>query len=104
MTSDVLRVLHNFWGEGILMLWYVIELLKHRQVAVAFNVAHRSGITIPIPGSAEIPTAFDNANIGEAGLAEPSPHQQTAETTANNCDFNLVEERFPFHGLFVRVV
>src|SRR5580692_7405280 len=104
MLSNAPRMFIDLRCEGVLLLRHVAELFDQRQIAVAFNIALGAGITIPVPGAAEIATGFDDVNIGDAGLMEARTGEQSAETSADDYDVDVSFERFPGLGLHVRIV
>ena len=93
MPRDAAAVLEDFRGEGIFVLRHVAELFEQRQVAVGFDVAHRAGIAVPVPGAAEVAGALDDADLLEAGFAQAGAHQQAAEAAADDRELDLVEHR-----------
>ena len=86
------------------MFGYVVEFFEHRQIAIALNVAHCSGIAVPIPSASEISAALNYTNVGETRLTQPSTHQEATESATDNRYFDFVEERIAFHGPFVWVI
>ena len=71
VPGDALRVLEDLGRVGVLLLRDVAELLEQRQVAVALDVALGAGIAVPVPGAAEVAARLDDAEVLEAGLAQP---------------------------------
>ena len=49
-----LAVLHDFETRGELHRWDVTHLFQQRKIAIRFNVASDTRITIPVPGSSDI--------------------------------------------------
>src|SRR5216683_462283 len=71
LLCDALRVLQNFRREGILLLRNVAGLLEQRQIDVGLDIALRARIAVPVPGAAEVAAFLDDADVLEAGLAQP---------------------------------
>ncbi len=86
------------------MLGDVAQLLEHGQVAIRLDVTHRAGVAIPVPGTPEVAGAFDDPDVGVAGLAEAPTHEQAAEAATDDDELDLVVDRIAFDALGVGVV
>ena len=95
VPSDCLAVVENFLCLGIFLDGHVTRLLKERQVDVALNVASGAGISVPVPGPAEVSALFDHADIPEAGFTKACPCQQTAKAAADDDDVHLISQGLP---------
>ena len=83
----------------------VAELFEQRQVDVRLDVARAPGIAVPVPGAAEVAALLDDADVLDAGLAQPRAGEQAAEAAADHDDVDLVGERRAREaGLDVRIV
>ena len=51
------------------------------------------GIAVPVPGAAEVAALLDDADVLDAGLAQPRAGQQAAEAAADDDDVDLVGQR-----------
>src|SRR5271166_6268016 len=63
LVCDSPRVLQNFRREGILLLRHIAGLLEQRQIDVSLDIALRPGITVPVPGAAEVTAFLDDTNV-----------------------------------------
>ncbi len=77
----------------ILLHRHVAQLFQQRQVDVAFDVAGRAGIAVPVPGAAEVAALLDDPDVRNPGLAQPRGGQLPAETAAHHHDLDLVGQR-----------
>ena len=77
----------------VLLLRDVADLLEQRQVDVRLDVAHRARVAVPVPGAAEVAALLDDADVVDAGLAQPRAGEQAAEAAADDDDVDLVGER-----------
>ncbi len=98
MVEDLLAV-------GVLLLRHVADLLEQRQVGVGLDVAGDARVAVPVPGAAEVRGRVDDADVLDAGLAQPRAGQQPPEAAADHQHLDLVEERLALEaGLRVGVV
>ena len=95
MPADVATVLEHLRCVGISMLWRIIELFDERQIDVSLDVAHRAGVSIPVPRPAKISRLVDDADIPEASLSQACAGEKTAETGAGNDDLGMLDDRRP---------
>ncbi len=93
VAGDALGVFEDLGGEGVFVLRHVAELFEQRQVDVGFDVAHRAGIAVPVPGAADIAGLVDEADALEPGLAQARAHEQAAEAAADDEEVDFVEHR-----------
>ncbi len=75
------------------MLGSVVELLEQRQVDVSFDIAHRAGIPVPVPGAAEVTAVVDDANVTKARLVQAGARQEAAKATAGDHDLGMIGQR-----------
>ena len=75
------------------MLGSVVEFLEQRQVDVSLDIAHRAGISVPVPGPPEITAVVDDANVAKARLVQAGASQKTAEATAGDHDLGMIIQR-----------
>ncbi|MFK4487387.1 hypothetical protein ABIA45_002465 [Bradyrhizobium sp. USDA 336] len=87
MTADAARVLVDLRRPGIFADRHVTGLFQQRQVDIALGIAGGAGITIPVPGAAEVGGLFHDTKIRDAGLAQSRATQQAAEATADDEHF-----------------
>jgi hypothetical protein len=81
-----------------------VELFEHRQIAVALDIAHRTGVAIPVPGATKVAATLDNSNVGIASLLEPSTHQQATEAAADHGNLYLIGEGLSLDAFAIRVI
>ena len=104
VAGDGLAVFEDLGCVRIFVFRDVVQLLEQRQVAIRLDVAHGAGVAVPIPRAAEVTGLLNHPEVVEAGLAQPSAHEQTAETAADDSHLHLVVERGAFGPLGVGVV
>src|SRR5579872_6202672 len=90
--ADAARMRTDLVGETVFLLRDVAGLFQQRQVDVAFDIALRAWISIPVPGAAEVAAFLDDANILDPGLAQARRRQQAAETAAHDHHVDRVGE------------
>ena len=73
-------------ARSCILLGDVADLFEQRQVEVAFDVALRARIAVPVPGAAEVAAVLDHADALEAGFAQARRGQQPAEAAADDGD------------------
>ncbi len=96
MLGDRPAVGEDLTGARVLLLRDVAEFFEERQVDVRLDVAHRSGVAIPVPRAAEVATLLDEADVGDAAFAEAGAGEQAAEAAADDDDIGVVGERLAF--------
>ena len=105
MLADATRMRADLVAEAVLLLGDVAGLFQQRQVDVAFDVALSAGISIPVPGAAEVAALLDDADILDPGLAQTRRGQEAAEAAADDHHVDRVGERLAGEaGLDVRIV
>src|SRR5579872_4023085 len=90
--ADPARMRTDLVAETVFFLRDVAGLFQQRQVDVAFDVALRAWISIPVPGAAEVAAFLDDANILDPGLAQARRRQQSAEAAAHDHHVDRVGE------------
>ena len=94
-TPDLLAELEHFIPVGVTMSGGMARLLEQRHVDMRLDIAHRAGVTVPVPRSAEIAGFVDDANIGDAHLMQARAHQQAAESSSGNDDLRMAHHWRP---------
>ncbi len=94
LLGHFLAVFEDLEARGELHRWDVTHLLEQRQVAIGFDVAGNAGIAVPVPGAADVAALLAETHVGEAGLAQPVPQQQSAEAGADHQDLAFIGQRF----------
>src|SRR5262249_2402680 len=82
----------------------VAELFEQRQVDVRLDITGRARVPVPVPGPAYVATLLDHPEIVDPGLAQPRPHQETAESTTDHEDSDVGRQGRPLDGRAVRIV
>ena len=70
-----------------------VKLFEKRYVAVGFVVALDTGISIPVPDTAEVAAEFDDPNIVDARLLQVGRRQQAREAATENRDVDVLDDR-----------
>ena len=95
----------NLGRLRIFARWHVAKFLQHRQVHIAFGIACRAWVAVPVPDPAEVPATVDEADVFEAGFAHVRSRQQSAKTAPDHGDIDFVAQRVSRMGRFgVRVL
>ena len=93
MAAELLAIAEDFRRLGVFLCRDVAGFLKQRQVDIAFNVASRARIAVPIPGAAEITCPIDDAEILDALLPQARTGEKPAEAAADDCDLCFFDDR-----------
>src|SRR5579863_7864697 len=98
-------MLEDFALIGVLLFGYVAGLFKQRQIDVGLDIALRAGIAIPIPCAAKVAGLLDYADVLKAALAQARARKQPAKATADNCNLDVLFNRFAREsGIDVRII
>ena len=103
VPGDAAAVLQDLRGAGVLLAWDVGRLLQQGEVHVGLDVALCSGISVPVPGAAEVATLFDDAKVVDARLREPCPRDEARKAAADDRNSDVVDPRRPVEGLRVGI-
>ena len=95
MVSDPLAMLEDLGCTRVPLGRHVAGFLKQRQVCVGLYIAHTSGVTIPIPGPAEVPALLDNREVLDTFPDQIDGREHATKTAAHNHDFMLGDDRLP---------
>ena len=93
----LLAVFENFEAGGELHGGEIFHLLQQWQIAVGFNIAGDTGISVPIPGAAHVAAFFAKPHVVKTGGAQLVPQHKGGETGAYHEDFAFVRQRLPLH-------
>ena len=100
-------VLEDLRSKGIFLLRHVARFFQERQVAVGFDIALGAGVTVPVPGSAEIASGFDEQHVLDAPLLQPGRGHKAAEAASHDHHVDVALKGLPrrLHrvGVFVGV-
>ena len=105
MFGDPPRIVADFRALAVLALGHEARFLEQRKVDVAFDVARRAGIAVPVPSAAEFGALLDDPDIRDAAVAQPGAGEQSAEPAADDQRLDLVAQRYAIdRGLDVGIV
>lgn len=88
--GDGVKVLPDLLAEGIPARRDVAEFLQHRKVLVGLDIAHHTGVAIPVPGASHATCRIDDADALDPRLAEVRPCQNARDATADDHDVGVV--------------
>ena len=97
----------NLGALGVVVLGHVVQLVEQGQVVIRDDVACDAGVSIPVPGAADIGAALDDSNTLDAMLAQPRRCQQRRESSADKKDLDGIVDgiaRRDFAGIRVNFV
>src|SRR5690606_17835149 len=78
---------------GVFLDRHVAGLLEQREVDVRLDVAVDARIAVPVPGASEVRGAVEDADVGDAELAQARGRQDPAEAGPDYRHLDLVRER-----------
>src|SRR5215472_5673287 len=90
LFGDQLTVSKNLRSLGIVARGHVAGLVEARQVIVGHDVAGRSRIAVPVPGTADVATPLDNTDALDAIFAQARRGQQGGKAAADKKAFHCV--------------
>ncbi len=103
MVTNSLGMLKYFRRIGVLLLRHVANFIKQGQVTVGFDIALSTRVAIPVPGTAEITTGFNNADIFNSSFFEPGGGHQPTEPSTDDGNSNIKTERIAIDLLHIGV-
>ena len=77
MPGDTIEMGEDLGAGRILLGWDVAGLFQQRHVDVGLDVAAQPGVTVPVPGTAEIPSLLNYPDIVHACFAQANGAQDT---------------------------
>src|SRR5215471_2948148 len=105
LLADAACVREDFRCEGVLLFGQVSGLLEQRQIDVRLDVALRSRIAVPVPGTAEVAALLDDAKVLHPRLAQTGPREQTAEAATDDYNLQRLVQRFAGEaGFNIRII
>jgi len=104
MGGDPLGVAEDLRREGVLLTWPVPGLFEQRKVDHRRRIAHRTRVTVPVPGTANVTASLDDANSCDPGLRKAGPRHESREAATDDRDRYFVRQRRTVKGLDVAVV
>src|SRR5205085_3481414 len=104
VLGDGLAVGEDLRGVRVLLCRHVADLFEQREIDVRLDVAHRAGVAVPVPRSAEVAAFLDHTDVFDAGLAQSSPREQPTESATDDHDVDSVGQRLPVERFDVGIV
>ena len=99
LLRDQLAVLEDLEARRVLLGREVAGLVEQQHVGVGLDIARDARIAVPVPGAADVAAPLTEADVGEAGLRELVPEQETGEAGADDDDIALVGQRLALDRL-----
>ncbi len=104
VAADRLAVGEDLGRLRVLLLRDVADLLEQRQVDVRLDVAGGAGVAVPVPRATEVAALLDDADVVDAGLAQPGAGEQPAEASADDQHLHVVDQRLAFERCDVGIL
>src|SRR6516165_7573522 len=90
--GDPAGVGQDFGAFRVLLGRDITELLEQWHIDVGLDVAGDSGVTIPIPGPANVGGLVDQPDVVDTELPASGPDEQPAEARTDDGDVDLVAD------------
>ena len=104
LIADPPAVLEDLRRVRILLRGHVAGFFQERHIDEGGGIAHGAGITVPVPGAAEIAPLLDDADVFHALLHKPRPRHQACVTAADERHRHVVGFRFTLLEFDVGVI
>ena len=104
MPADAARVFEDLRGVGVLLARHVAGFFEQREVDERRGVALGAGVTVPVPGAAEVAALLDDPHVVDTRFVELRAGDQPGEPSADEGDGDLVGEWLALGGGDVGVV
>ena len=88
-STELLAISEDLGRKRVAICRHEAGFFKHRQIHVRLNVTHRTGVTVPVPGAAEVAALFNDAEIVDTELAKVCCFEHAAETTTDDYDIDI---------------
>ncbi|CAB4801558.1 unannotated protein [freshwater metagenome] len=88
-ASEELAVPENFRRTRVALGGHVAGLFEKRKVGIRVDVAHATGITIPIPSATKVAALFHDAEISDAVVLQIDASEHAGESAADDDDLGL---------------
>ena len=95
VLGDPLGVPPDLRRHRVLLRRHVPRLLEERQVDHRRRVAHRAGVAVPVPHTAEVAAALDDPDVVDARLVQPPGDAQPGEPAADHEQRDVLDDRSP---------
>ena len=92
-ATKQLAVFENFRRTRVTLGGHVAGLFKKGKVGVGLNIAHATGVAVPVPGAAEVAALFHDAEIGDSLVLQVDAREHAGETATNNDNFSFFNDR-----------
>ena len=90
LAADAPALFEDFRGVGILLGRPVPGLFEQRHIDHRGGVALGAGVSVPVPGAAEVAALLDDADILDARLDQPRAGDQAGESSADEGEGDVV--------------
>ncbi len=89
-------MLADLFAVGVAAGGDVVEFLEHRQVLVGLDVAHDTGVAIPVPRASDAAGVVDDPDAFDAGFAEVGAGEQAGDAATDDDHIGVVGNNFTF--------
>lgn len=98
MLGDAPAMREDLRTLGVLLGRQIANLLQQRHIDVRLDIAGDAGVSVPVPGAADVGRLVDQPDVGDAEFPQPGTGKQTAEPGADDRDVDLVGDRLTRFG------
>ena len=92
-ATKQLAVFENFRRTRVTLGGHVAGLFKKGKVGVGLNIAHATGVAVPVPGAAEVAALFHDAEIGDSLVLQVDAREHAGKPATNNDNFSFFNDR-----------
>src|SRR5581483_6834237 len=92
-ACDKLTVREDLRRLRIVARRHVAGLVEQWQIVVSNDIARRPGVTVPVPGTADVGAALNDTDTLDANLAQSRGGKQSRESAADKQHFDRVVDR-----------
>ena len=101
---DELSVSENLVSRHVLRRWHSSGLFQQRKINHRGCIAHGSGVSVPVPHSADVASRIEQSYVLNPSLFQRRTSYETREPGTNDCDSDVIVHGFTFNDRCVRVV
>ena len=101
---DALSVSENLMSRHVLRRWHSSGLFQQRKINHRSCIAHGSGVSVPVPHSADVASRIEQSYVLNPSLFQRRTSYETREPGTNDCDSDVIVHGFTFNDRCVRVV
>ena len=91
-------------SRHVLRRWHSSGLFQQRKIDHRGCIAHGSGVSVPVPHSANIASRIEQSYARNPCLFQRRTSYKTREPGTNDCDSDVIVHGFTFNDRCVRVV